>query len=79
MIAAARRYGRVVSGGSQRVLDDYHGIVDPCWAGEIGTIKSLDIAIGGPSMPCYLPAEPTPPLSEAAVPVRSASAARCRP
>jgi predicted dehydrogenase len=61
MIAAARRYGRVVSGGSQRVLDDYHGIVDPCWAGEIGTIKSLDIAVGGPSMPCYLPAQPTPP------------------
>jgi predicted dehydrogenase len=60
MVAAARRYGRVVSGGSQRVLDDYHGIVDPCWSGELGTIKSLDIAVGGPSMPCYLPAEPTP-------------------
>jgi predicted dehydrogenase len=61
MVAAARRYGRVVSGGSQRVLEDYRGIVDPCWAGEIGTIKSLDIAVGGPSMPCYLAAEPTPP------------------
>ena len=23
MVEAARRYGRVVSGGSQRVLDDY--------------------------------------------------------
>ena len=33
MIAAARRYGRVVSGGSQRVLGDYRPIVDPCWAG----------------------------------------------
>jgi predicted dehydrogenase len=61
MIDAARRYGRVVSGGSQRVLDDYRDIVDPCWAGEVGTIKSLDITVDGPSMPCYLPAQPTPP------------------
>jgi len=61
MVAAARRYGRVVSGGSQRVLGDYRGIVDPCWVGEIGTIKSVDINVGGPSMACYLPAMPTPP------------------
>jgi predicted dehydrogenase len=61
MVDAARRYGRVVSGGSQRVLDDYTGIVHPCWAGEIGAIRSVDISVGGPSMPCYLPALPTPP------------------
>lgn len=61
MIAAARRYGRVVSGGSQRVLGDYRGVVDPIWAGEIGNVKSIDISVGGPSMPCYLPAQPTPP------------------
>src|SRR5262245_53626261 len=30
MVAAARRYARVVSGGSQRVLEDYRGTVDPC-------------------------------------------------
>ncbi|MFM9194579.1 MAG: Gfo/Idh/MocA family protein, partial [Planctomycetia bacterium] len=60
MIAAARRYGRVVSGGSQRVLEDYKEIVHPCWAGEIGTIKSADISVGGPSQPCYLPAQDTP-------------------
>ncbi len=60
MIAAARRYGRVVSGGSQRVLDDYHDIVDPCWAGEIGAIRALDISVGGPSQACYLPAQETP-------------------
>ena len=61
MIAAVRRYGRVVSGGSQRVLGDYRGIVDPIWAGEIGTVKSIDISVGGPSMHCALPAQPTPP------------------
>ena len=31
MIEAARRYGRVVSGGSQRVLQDYRGTVERCW------------------------------------------------
>src|SRR5262249_30494628 len=41
MIAAARRYGRVFSGGSQRVLGDYRKQVDPAWAGEYGTIKSI--------------------------------------
>lgn len=60
MIAAARRYGRVVSGGSQRVLGDYRGIVDPIWAGEIGHVKTIDISVGGPSTPCYLPAQPQP-------------------
>ena len=61
MIQAARRYGRVVSGGSQRVLEDYRDIVNPCWAGELGTIKSIDLATGPRSMPCYLPAVATPP------------------
>jgi len=61
MVAAARRYGRVVSGGSQRVLGDYRGIVDPCWAGEIGNVTSIDIRVGGPSQACYLPAIETPP------------------
>jgi predicted dehydrogenase len=61
MVAAARRYGRVVSGGSQRVMDDYRAIVDPCWAGEIGTIKSVDVGVGPPAMLCYLPGMETPP------------------
>ena len=61
MVAAARRYGRVVSGGSQRVLDDYRDIVNPIWAGELGAIKSADISVGGPSQLCFLPAQETPP------------------
>ena len=60
MIAAARRYGRVVSGGSQRVMEDYRGVVDPIWAGEIGQVKSIDIAVDGPSMSCYMPGQPAP-------------------
>ena len=61
MIAAARRYGRVVSGGSQRVLEDYRSIVDPCWAGELGKITTIDINAGPPASACYLPAVATPP------------------
>ncbi|MFM1996811.1 MAG: putative 4,5-dihydroxyphthalate dehydrogenase [Planctomycetota bacterium] len=61
MVAAARRYGRVVSGGSQRVLEDYKDLVLPCWAGELGNITSVDISVGGPSQLCTLPGQETPP------------------
>ena len=47
MIAAARRYGRVVSGGSQRVLEDYRKYVAPAWAGEFGKDGDGGIAIVG--------------------------------
>ena len=57
MIAAARRYGRVVSGGSQRVLGDYRKFVDPAWAGEMGTIKSINVNVKPLPMLCNLPAE----------------------
>ena len=58
MIAAARRYGRVVSGGSQRVLGDYRQYVDPVWAGELGTIKSINVSVGPLPQLCNLPEEP---------------------
>jgi len=57
MIAAARRYGRVVSGGSQRVLGDYRKYVDPAWAGEFGKIKSINVSVGPLPTLCNLPAE----------------------
>jgi hypothetical protein len=61
MIEAARRYGRVVSGGSQRVLEDYKDIVNKCWGGELGAIKSINVNVGPLSQPCNLPAESVPP------------------
>jgi hypothetical protein len=61
MIQAARRYARVVSGGSQRVLQDYRKVVDPCWGGELGTIKAINVNVGPLSQPCYLPAQECPP------------------
>jgi GFO/IDH/MocA oxidoreductase family protein len=57
MIAAARRYGRVVSGGSQRVLGDYRKYVDPAWAGELGKIKSINVNVNPLPQLCNLPAE----------------------
>ena len=57
MIAAARRYGRVFSGGSQRVLGDYRNYVDPAWAGELGTIKSINVNVDPLPKLCNLPAE----------------------
>ena len=59
MIEAARRYGRVVSGGSQRVLEDYKGIVNQCWGGELGKIKSINVTVGPLSQLCNLPVEDT--------------------
>jgi predicted dehydrogenase len=57
MIAAARRYGRILSGGSQRVLEDYRKYVDPAWAGEFGTIKSINVSVGPLPKLCNLPPE----------------------
>ncbi len=59
-VEAARRYARVVSGGSQRVLEDYRKTVDPCWSGELGELKWINVNVGPLSQPCNLPAEPVP-------------------
>lgn len=61
MVEAARRYSRVVSGGSQRVLQDYRKTVDPCWGGELGTIKAINVNVGPLSQMCNLPAQEAPP------------------
>lgn len=60
MVDAARRYARVVSGGSQRVLGDYGDWPRLVRGGAIGTVKEAFVSCGGPSGDCYLPAQPTP-------------------
>ena len=60
MVEAARRYGRIVSGGSQRVLQDYRNVVNPCWSGELGTIKSINVNVGPLPRPCNLAGQPVP-------------------
>ena len=60
MVAAARRYARVVSGGSQRVLGDYGALARECWSGVLGRIREVYVNVGRPSRLCYLPGEPVP-------------------
>ena len=61
MIDAARRYGRVVSGGSQRVLQDYRRVVNPCWNGDKGIIKSINVNVGPLPIDCNKKGQPVPP------------------
>ncbi len=60
MVDAARRYGRVFSGGSQRVWGDYNWFHRMVRGGEIGEVREAWVNVGGPSGPCHLPAVPTP-------------------
>ena len=61
MVETARRYGRVFSGGSQRVWDDYNWFHRMVRGGAIGQVQECWVNVGGPSGDCYLPEEPVPP------------------
>jgi hypothetical protein len=61
MTDTARRYGRVFSGGSQRVWEDYNWYHRMMWSGAAGQLQEVWVNIGGPSGDCYLPEEPVPP------------------
>jgi hypothetical protein len=60
MVEAARRYGRVFSGGSQRVLGDYGDWPPRIRGGALGQIREVFVSCGGPSGDCYLPEQPVP-------------------
>ncbi|MCA9009364.1 MAG: Gfo/Idh/MocA family oxidoreductase [Planctomycetaceae bacterium] len=60
MVDAARMYGRVVSGGSQRVLGDYGDTPRLVRGGAIGDVTEVFVSCGGPSGECYLPTEEIP-------------------
>lgn len=63
MVNAVRRYDRVFQTGSQQ-RSEYGGkfrfACEMVRSGRIGEIKTIHVNVGGPSGPCYLPAEPTP-------------------
>jgi len=61
MVEVARRYGRVFSGGSQRVWEDYNFFHRMVRAGAIGDVREVWVNCGGPSNICSLPEEPIPP------------------
>lgn len=60
IVEAARRYGSVVSGGSQRVFEDYRELVGKCWGGELGDIKSINVNVGPLPQACNHPPEEVP-------------------
>ncbi|MBM4017501.1 MAG: Gfo/Idh/MocA family oxidoreductase [Planctomycetes bacterium] len=60
MVQAARRYGRVFSGGSQRVWGDYNWFHRMVRGGAIGEPKECWVNVGGPSDEMLRPAEPVP-------------------
>ncbi len=62
IVAAARKYDRVVSSGSQRVMEDYGQYLAPIiMSGAIGEVKEIYANCGGaPSERTYDP-EPCPP------------------
>ena len=49
MVETARRYGRVFSGGSQRVWEDYNWYHRMMWSGTVGELQEIWVDIGGPS------------------------------
>jgi len=61
MVRTARRYGRVFSCGSQRVLGDYGHLARYVRSGAIGTVREIFVGVGGPSRPARFPGEPVPP------------------
>ena len=60
MTEIARRYGRVFSGGSQRVWGDYNWFHRMVRGGVIGDVTEAWVNVGGPSGPCYLEPVETP-------------------
>jgi hypothetical protein len=60
MVQAVQRYGRVFSGGSQRVLGDYGDWPRLIRNGALGEVREVFVECGGPPSDCYLPTQPTP-------------------
>ncbi|MCX7047440.1 MAG: Gfo/Idh/MocA family oxidoreductase [Candidatus Sumerlaeota bacterium] len=61
MVEAARRYGRVFSGGSQRVWGDYNYFHRMVRGGALGEVKEAWVNVSAPSKPCALPGVPVTP------------------
>jgi predicted dehydrogenase len=61
MIDAVRRYGRVFSGGSQRVWEDYNTFHRWVRSGGLGDVQEVYVNVGGPSNHCPLTEQPVPP------------------
>ncbi|HBT77188.1 MAG TPA: gfo/Idh/MocA family oxidoreductase [Planctomycetaceae bacterium] len=60
IVAGARKYDRVCTSGSQRVMEDYGYMAPVVQSGTIGEVKEVLVGVGSPPKPCYFPEEPLP-------------------
>ena len=60
VVAAARKYNRVVTSGSQRVMEDYGYLAPIVQSGRIGEVKEVFCEVGAAGIECTLPPEPVP-------------------
>jgi predicted dehydrogenase len=60
IVDAARRYGRIAAGGSQRVIEDFGRAACAANSGRFGKILTANADPGGPPRPCYLGGKPVP-------------------
>ena len=59
MVNAVRRYRRVFQTGSQQRSDHrFRFACEMVRSGRIGKLHTVHVNVGGPSVPCHLPAEP---------------------
>jgi predicted dehydrogenase len=62
MAKATRQHRRIFQVGSmQRSMSEFRNACELIRNGVIGTIKSVDVCVSGPPVPCDLPAEPEEP------------------
>lgn len=60
IVKAARKYSRVCTSGSQRVMEDYGYMAPIIRSGAIGDVKEVYVGLGDPPRHCYLPEQPIP-------------------
>ncbi|MDR1959521.1 MAG: Gfo/Idh/MocA family oxidoreductase [Planctomycetaceae bacterium] len=60
IVEAARKYNRVCTSGSQRVMEDYGYMAPVIQSGAIGEVKEVFIEVGSAPKPCNLPEQPIP-------------------
>lgn len=60
IVKAARKYNRVCTSGSQRVMEDYGYMAPVIQSGAIGDVTDVFIGLGNPPMHCYLPEQEIP-------------------
>ncbi|MDO4583714.1 MAG: Gfo/Idh/MocA family oxidoreductase [Planctomycetia bacterium] len=60
IVKAARMYNRVVTGGSQRVMEDYGYMAPIVQSGALGEVKTAHVQVGNPPRECWTPMQPQP-------------------